>query len=234
MRVNNASARRCAPPEPMRCAFANSRGRRVRLVVSRDGLGDQSEPRAACAWGCRRARLALGDHPECAGCARCGRDQRIGLVERSSPPARRHATCSRDRRTYRDMKVLDHDNPPGVIRCGSSGCSYLAADWLWLRRVDATRVEAQELTPAGASRLGVLVLPRSRARRARGRVPCGPGPRRRSHRATRRPVPADGPRSQADPPRSVRRIGVSGRRRPSEARHAECDLRRPRARTPVG
>jgi hypothetical protein len=26
------------------------------------------------------------------------------------------------------LKVLDHDNPPGVIRCGSSGCSYLAAD----------------------------------------------------------------------------------------------------------
>jgi hypothetical protein len=41
-------------------------------------------------------------------------------------------------------------------------------------------------------------------------------------------------RSQADPPRSVRRIGVSGRRRPSEARRAECDLRRPRARTPAG
>jgi len=26
------------------------------------------------------------------------------------------------------LKVLDHDNPPGVIRCGSSGCSYLATD----------------------------------------------------------------------------------------------------------
>jgi hypothetical protein len=26
--------------------------RRVRLVVWRDGLGDQSEPRVACAWGC--------------------------------------------------------------------------------------------------------------------------------------------------------------------------------------
>jgi len=26
------------------------------------------------------------------------------------------------------LKVLDSDNPPGVIRCGSSGCSYLTAD----------------------------------------------------------------------------------------------------------
>jgi hypothetical protein len=26
------------------------------------------------------------------------------------------------------LKVLGHDNPPGVIRCGSSGCSYRAAD----------------------------------------------------------------------------------------------------------
>jgi hypothetical protein len=26
------------------------------------------------------------------------------------------------------LKVLDQDNPPRVIRCGSSGCSYLSAD----------------------------------------------------------------------------------------------------------
>lgn len=26
------------------------------------------------------------------------------------------------------LKILDHDNPPGVIRCGSSGCSYLSAE----------------------------------------------------------------------------------------------------------
>ena len=26
------------------------------------------------------------------------------------------------------LKVLDQDNPPSVIRCGSSGCSYLYAD----------------------------------------------------------------------------------------------------------
>ena len=26
------------------------------------------------------------------------------------------------------LKVLDQDNPPRVIRCGSSGCSYLPAD----------------------------------------------------------------------------------------------------------
>jgi hypothetical protein len=127
MRANNASARRCAPPEPMRCSFANSRGRRVRSVVSRDGLGDQSEPRAACASGCRRARLALGDHPGCARCARCGRDQRIGLVERSSPPARRHATCSRDRRTYRDIegpgpRQPTWRHPMRLLRLLVSGC----------------------------------------------------------------------------------------------------------------
>jgi hypothetical protein len=127
MRVDSASARSCAPPEPMSCSFANSRGRRVRLVVSRDGLGDQSEPRVACAWGCRRARLALGDHPGCAGCARCGRDRRIGLVERSSPPARRHATCPRDRRTYRDIEGPGHRQPTRrhpmrLLRMLESGC----------------------------------------------------------------------------------------------------------------
>ncbi len=26
------------------------------------------------------------------------------------------------------LKVLDHDDPPRVIRCGSSGCSYLSAE----------------------------------------------------------------------------------------------------------
>jgi hypothetical protein len=26
------------------------------------------------------------------------------------------------------LKVLDQDDPPRVIRCGSSGCSYLSAD----------------------------------------------------------------------------------------------------------
>jgi hypothetical protein len=26
------------------------------------------------------------------------------------------------------LKVLDQDNPPRVIRCGSSGCSYLSLD----------------------------------------------------------------------------------------------------------
>ena len=26
------------------------------------------------------------------------------------------------------LKVLDQDDPPGIIRCGSSGCSYLPAD----------------------------------------------------------------------------------------------------------
>jgi hypothetical protein len=26
------------------------------------------------------------------------------------------------------IKVLDQDNPPRVIRCGSSGCSYLCVD----------------------------------------------------------------------------------------------------------
>jgi hypothetical protein len=127
MRVDSASARSCAPPEPMSCSFANSRGRRVRLVVSRDGLGDQSEPRVACAWGCRRARLALGDHPGCAGCARCGRDRRIGLVERSSPPARRHATCPRDRRTYRDIegpgpRQPTWRRPMRLLRLLVSGC----------------------------------------------------------------------------------------------------------------
>jgi len=127
MRVNRPCARRCAPPEQLICSFANSRGRRVRLVVSRDGLGDQSEPRNACAWGCRRARLALGDHPGCAGCARCGRDQRIGLVERSPPPARRHATCPRDRRTYRDIegsgpRQPTRRHPMRLLRLLVSGC----------------------------------------------------------------------------------------------------------------
>jgi hypothetical protein len=26
------------------------------------------------------------------------------------------------------LKVLDQDNPPRVVRCGSSGCSHLSAD----------------------------------------------------------------------------------------------------------
>ncbi|HEX9854050.1 MAG TPA: hypothetical protein VGC47_01920 [Acidimicrobiia bacterium] len=45
---------------------------------------------------------------------------------RRLPEDTRHA-LETDGRTE-ILKVLDHDNPPGVIRCGSSGCSYLAAD----------------------------------------------------------------------------------------------------------
>ena len=45
---------------------------------------------------------------------------------RRLPEDTRHA-LETDGRTE-ILKVLDNDNPPGVIRCGSSGCSYLAAD----------------------------------------------------------------------------------------------------------
>jgi hypothetical protein len=42
------------------------------------------------------------------------------------PEDTRHA-LETDGRTELLM-VLDQDNPPRVIRCGSSGCSYLSAD----------------------------------------------------------------------------------------------------------
>jgi len=43
----------------------------------------------------------------------------------SLPDDTRHA-LETDGRTEL-VKVLDHDEPPRVIRCGSSGCSYLSA-----------------------------------------------------------------------------------------------------------
>ena len=45
---------------------------------------------------------------------------------RRLPEDTRHA-LETDGRTE-ILKILDHDKPPAVIRCGSSGCSYLAAD----------------------------------------------------------------------------------------------------------
>jgi hypothetical protein len=45
---------------------------------------------------------------------------------RHLPEETRHA-LETDGRTEL-LKVLDQDNPPLVIRCGSSGCSHLAAD----------------------------------------------------------------------------------------------------------
>jgi hypothetical protein len=55
----------------------------------------------------------------------------IGGTAWSSDPLRlpedtRHA-LETDGRTEL-LKVLDQDNPPRVIRCGSSGCSYLSDD----------------------------------------------------------------------------------------------------------
>jgi hypothetical protein len=44
----------------------------------------------------------------------------------SLPDDTRHA-LETDGRTEL-LKVLDQDQPPRVIRCGSSGCSYLSAD----------------------------------------------------------------------------------------------------------
>jgi len=43
----------------------------------------------------------------------------------SLPDDTRHALETDDRTEL--LKVLDQDQPPRVIRCGSSGCSYLSA-----------------------------------------------------------------------------------------------------------
>ena len=74
------------------------------------------------------AGLALGDHP---GAQVAQVVIEISGTAWSSDPLRppedtRHALAT-DGRTEL-LKVLDQDDPPRVIRCGSSGCSNLSAD----------------------------------------------------------------------------------------------------------
>jgi hypothetical protein len=45
----------------------------------------------------------------------------------SSPPEDTRRALETDGRAEL-LKVLDHQDPPRVIRCGSSGCSYLSLD----------------------------------------------------------------------------------------------------------
>lgn len=61
-----------------------------------------------------------------------------------------------------------HGNRSCFVPSALCGCA------AGLGRVQATRAQAQELTRVGAARLGVLVLPGSRARRGRGRAPWIP------------------------------------------------------------